>query len=554
LLGQRSKDAEREMGKDEGWTVAKALRPGSHLRPWILVCATVASIVLLVYAATLVIDEPLRRYTEEKMNRALKGYTVHIERLRFHPLNVALNLKGLTVTQNAHPNPPIMDIPFLHASVHWKALLHGRVVGDMLISRPTVHMNLVQLRKEISDPTPVKERGWQEAVEAIYPLKLNVFRVRDGDITYQDAGPFKPLRIRNFNFIATNVRNVRAKDQAYPSDFQMDGTVFDSGHVRADGRADFLAEPSPTFIGDASFERIELDYFKPITNRYNVSVDKGLLSAKGEVEFGSKVRRIELREAAIDGVKIDYVHTAQTAVAEQARVTGAVEAAQAAGNAPGLLVKIARLHISKSTFGYVNKGTNPPYRVFVADTEVTLTNLSNQTAAGVGTASLKGTFMDSGGAAVDVRSRAKESGPAFDVSVRITDVKMSTMNDLFRAYGNFDVASGQLAVYSELAIAHGAITGYVKPLFKDITVYAPEKDKDKSVRHKMYERVVGAMAKILKNRPRKEVATRATISGRLDDPKVSPLQVVVHLIQNAFFKAILPGLERETEQAERPKT
>jgi hypothetical protein len=283
-------------------------------------------------------------------------------------------------------------------------------------------------------------------------------------------------------------------------------------------------------------------------------VNKGLLSATGQVEFGSKVRRIELREAALDGVKIDYVHTAKTAVAEQARVTGAVEAAKAAGNAPDLLVKIARLHISKSTFGYVNKSTNPPYRVFVADTDVTLTNLSNQTAQGVATALLKGKFMDSGSAAVDVRSRAQESGPAFDVSVRITDVEMSTMNDLFRAYGHFDVASGQLAVYSEVAVAHGAITGYVKPLFKDITVYAPQKDKNKSVTHKVYEKVVGAMAKVLKNRTREEVATRATISGRLDDPKVSPLQVVVRLIQNAFFKAILPGLERETEQAERAKT
>jgi hypothetical protein len=183
-----------------------------------------------------------------------------------------------------------------------------------------------------------------------------------------------------------------------------------------------------------------------------------------------------------------------------------------------------------------------------------LTNLRNQTAEGIGTASLKGKFMGSGNAVVDAKSRAEKSGPAFDVSVRITDVSMSTMNDLFRAYGNFDVASGQLAVYSELAIAHRAITGYVKPLFKDITVYAPEKDKDKSIRHKMYEKVVGVVAKVLKNRPRKEVATRADITGRLDDPKVSTVQVAVRLIQNAFFKAILPGLERETGHAERARS
>ena len=61
-------------------------------------------------------------------------------------------------------------------------------------------------------------------------------------------------------------------------------------------------------------------------------------------------------------------------------------------------------------------------------------------------------------------------------------------------------------------------------------------------------RVVGGVGKLRKNRPREEVATRADISGRLDNPNVKPTEVIVHLIQNAFFKAILPGLQRETKR------
>jgi hypothetical protein len=433
--------------------------------------------------------------------------------------------------------------------VNWKALLRGRVVGDMLMDRPRVYMNLAQARKEIADPTPIKERGWQEALEAIYPLKINEFRVREGDITYQDQGPYKPLRLRNLNFVATNIRNVKSKDRVYPSEFTVEAAVFDSGHVRADGRADFLGEPNATFMGNATLARIELDYFKPITNRYNVSVDKGRLSATGEFEFGSQGRRLELQEATIDGIRVDYIHTPQTAAVEQARVTGAVKAAKAASNAPDLLVKIARLRITKGTFGYVNKMTSPPYRAFVSDADVILTNLSNQQTDGVATAKLQGKFMGSGSAIVDAKFHAEKAGPAFDLSVRITDVSMPTMNDLFRAYGNFDVAAGEFSFFSEMAVHDGAITGYVKPLFKDMVVYDKEKDKDKSFTHKMYERAVGGVAKLLKNRPHKEVATRADISGRLDNPNVKPWEVIVHLIQNAFFKAILPGLQRETKQA-----
>jgi hypothetical protein len=56
---------------------------------------------------------------------------------------------------------------------------------------------------------------------------------------------------------------------------------------------------------------------------------------------------------------------------------------------------------------------------------------------------------------------------------------------------------------------------------------------------------------LLENFPRDEVATTADIAGPLDNPQASTWQVVVTLIQNAFFKAILPGLEREVGRAER---
>src|SRR5262249_17378679 len=110
----------RQMSTHDGSNRPRILQPGSRLRPWIWAGGVIALIIGLAYAARLFINEPLRRYTEAKMNRAMKGYTVHIAGLQFHPINFALNLKGLTVSQNGHPNQPILEIPYLHASVHWK--------------------------------------------------------------------------------------------------------------------------------------------------------------------------------------------------------------------------------------------------------------------------------------------------------------------------------------------------------------------------------------------------------------------------------------------------
>jgi len=88
--------------------------------------------------------------------------------------------------------------------VHWRALLSGRLVGTSS-SRSPPSIYLPQARKEIADPTPVKEARLQDALEAVYPLKIDHFEIRDGDITYVDQGPFKPLRIRNSELVATNI-------------------------------------------------------------------------------------------------------------------------------------------------------------------------------------------------------------------------------------------------------------------------------------------------------------------------------------------------------------
>jgi Domain of Unknown Function (DUF748) len=519
-------------------------------RHWMAIGIPIAILLVIAYTVASLIDEPLRRYTETKMNRALKGYTARIGMLNFHPLGFSLDLGDVVITQDAHPDPAVLRIERLSASVHWQALLSRRLVGDVELEKPTVYLNLPQARKEIVDPTPVKERGWQDALEAIYPLKINHFEIRGGDITYVDDGPFKPLRVRNLDLVATNIRN-RPRKRPYPSDVRFSALVFESGRLSAEGQANFLAEPNPTFRGDVELATIELDYFKPITNRYNLWVDKGVLSAAGHAEFGQDKKTVVLSHAAVDGIQIDYVHTAPTAGAERETRQKAAAAAKQASNAPDLLVRINELRLTKSTVGFVNKATTPSYRVFLADTDGTLTNLSNQQIEGAAVAKLKGAFMGSGTATAEATFKADKSGPSFDIGVRVEEVDVTKLNDLFRAYGRFDSSAGRFYLYSELDAKEGVVTGYVKPLFKDLKIYDKQQDKSKPLARKMYERVVSGVAKLLKNRARDEVATKAEVLGRIDDPKVGTVAAVIRLVQNAFFKAILPGFDLEAARSGR---
>jgi hypothetical protein len=53
---------------------------------------------------------------------------------------------------------------------------------------------------------------------------------------------------------------------------------------------------------------------------------------------------------------------------------------------------------------------------------------------------------------------------------------------------------------------------------------------------------------LLKNTPRDEVATRVPLSGDIEAPVTGTWETIIRLIQNAFFKAILPGFEKEASR------
>ena len=520
-------------------------------RRWLLVVGAFAALLLVASVVALFfVDEPLRRYTEAKMNASLTGYTVTIRKLHWSPINFSLDLRDTVIVQDQQPDPPVASIERLYASVHWRALLSGRVVGDILIEHPVVVLNLRQARAEINDPTPVKDKGWQHALQAIYPLKINELRITGGDITYHDDGPFKPLEVHDLEVAASNIRNVHSERGVYPSPMTLRARVFDAGSVTANGWADFLAEPYAAFMADITLDTIALDYFKPITNRYNLAVDRGTLSASGEVEIAPRFKSVKLWAATVDGIRLDYIHTpAQVGVAKEA-TRETIRAADRAQD-PGLQFRVDRLDIVKSNVGFVNRTTTPSYRVFITDATATLTNLSSLPSGVTAVATLHGKFMGSGPASAGFKLHPTRPGPDFDLAVQIDETDLPTMNELLRAHGKFDVVAGHFSLYTELRARNRQIAGYVKPLFQDMEVYDAKQDRNKNLARKAYEAVVGAASKVLRNRPREEVATRVEISGRLDNPNPNLIATIAGLVENAFFKAILPGFDAQLRRSHR---
>ena len=527
-------------------------------RGWIGTGSLVGALVALAIVATFFIDEPLRRRVEYEMNQRLRGYSVRIGALNFHPLGFSIDFKNIVVTQDAYPDPPVARVPLLHASVQWRELVRAKLVADFLLDRPIVYFDRRHAIAEVREGIPPDKRGWQEALQAMYPLKINEFRIRNGSLTYVDSGQAKPLRLSKIEAVVRNIRNVKSDPDDFPSPITITAAVFETGKLALDGSADFLRVPYAGVKGKAELAGIPLDYAKEVAARYGVTLTAGTFSGKGYLEVTPNVTIADLEEIRVDGLKAEY--TAHPRTAEPVKEAGektaqtakkANDAAKEVSNAPDMVLRVRHVRVNDATVGFVNAGARPTYRLAITHTNLVIENFSNQKSDGLGVVNLTGRFADSGPMKVKATFRPENNGPDFEFDARIEDVDLRAMNDLLRAHAKFDVVSGLFSVYSEMRVKNGRIEGYVKPLFRDLIAYDSTQDQDKPFGQKMKEKIVNVVGKVLKNRRRNEVATVVPISGPLQNPKAGTLETVLGLVENAFIKAILPGFETESARVVR---
>jgi hypothetical protein len=520
---------------------------GSRVAGWVI--GTFAVLVVAVFIASYFLDPIVRTRVENAMNEKLVGYHTSLSHAHVQLLSGTLILNGLIVKQDTHPTPPVADLPKMEFNIQWREALTGHLVGQVLLTHPHVHINLIQLRSEKADPVPLSKKGWQDALEAVYPFKINLFRIQNGEVTYIDTDPQRPLHLTEIALRADNIRNIHYGDQVYPSPFHADSVVFDKGRMTIEGKANFLEKPFPGVLANYRVEQIPLNKFEPEVQRANLHVYRGVLQSKGSVEYSPTIAKVEVENATIDGIHLDYVHTSQSATGETNRMAIVKTDAAMVNNAPGVQLKAHEVALTNSELKFINDSADPHYRLVISDANMRATNLSNHLSAGPAKFQFDGKLMGSGNATLSGVLRPEHQGPNFDFDLASRDTDLTSLNDLLRAYGKFDVASGKVSVFSQVSVKDHYISGYVKPLFTDIKVYDSRKDAKKPILHQAYEIVIGGAAKLLKNRSTQQVATKVDISGPVGTPNVDTWQALGQFLANAFINAIVPGFDREVAQA-----
>jgi hypothetical protein len=513
-------------------------------RFWFGVAGAVLLLVMIgISTGVIPLGQLLRQRVEATLNRNLVGYTVQLPDVHLDLFGLGLRLRDLSVTQDKHPKRPVARIGELAVTMQWGALLHLNLVADLTVDEPMLYIDRRQLQAEAKDEKKVTERGWQQAVQDLHPLDINRVDITDGSITYIDSDKQRPIRLEDVFLVAENIRNYSRDDDPYPSDVQLQTRVFGSGHLRVNGEANFLTEPSASFNVDVDFEEVPLDAIDPVSDNVNLRVRRGILAAEGHVEYAPKKQDVHLEQLRIDGVEVEYLHSERSAAAEAERVEAVKETAKEVTNEAETRIVVDTVQIRNSEMGYTDKSQN--YRVFLSKANVTMRNVSSQARPEPANVEADGLFMGVGAAKLNASFKPVNKTPHFDLAISIDKMPLTAMNDILEAYGNFDVVGGDFAFYTEMKARDGQLSGYVKPLLTDVNAFDRRQDSGESILKKAYEGVVGGLTEVLENR-QDDVAAKVDVSGPLNNPNVSTLETILSLIRNAIFNAIRPGLENYT--------
>ena len=264
--------------------------------------------------------------------------------------------------------------------IHWKELFSLRLVANVGMWNPKIHIDRAQFTTEAKSKTPLREKGWQDALQSAYPFKINRFAIRNGDITYIDPGS-RPLHLTELNLVTDNIRNIHESSNVYPSRFTAETVVFDKGKLSLDGRANYLMKPFPGMVAHYVLRGAPLSAVSPASRHVNMIIKGGTLSSEGTIEYSPKVTNVDVRNATIYSVDLTYVHLRQTKGVEKERVT--TSARQLKKKTTGRpSISRAELDIRNTRLAFDNRSSDPPYMLFIYDTNMTLTNLSNHQAQG----------------------------------------------------------------------------------------------------------------------------------------------------------------------------
>lgn len=209
-------------------------------------------------------------------------------------------------------------------------------------------------------------------------------------------------------------------------------------------------------------------------------------------------------------------------------------------------IDINHLNIENGRLGLVKVKAEPTLDIYMDQLQLSADNLQLvKNDDGNLPSPIKATAVTIGQGQAQLEGRVNivKQVPDMDVSLSIENIDVTALNSLTQHYANVDFSSGQLDVFSEVAIADGYLKGYLKPLLTDAKLI----DQGDGFFKQLWEGIVGFFKFIFKNQSTDKVATKIPFEGDLNNVDAGVWETFVNILRNAWVKAFRDNVDDDIE-------
>lgn len=221
-----------------------------------------------------------------------------------------------------------------------------------------------------------------------------------------------------------------------------------------------------------------------------------------------------------------------------------------------LPITLNEVLIDNGVLTFRNFNSKPPVDLKATQLDANIRNLTNvRNKKGRRDASLDASALLLGDAKVESRATFDPFSDFddFQFRLRATGIELRKLNDFSSAYGKFDFNAGHGDLVIEAQAENGRLTGYIKPLLRDVDVFNWQQDvqeKDKGFFRSVWEALVGATQTVLKNQPKNQFATRVELSGSVRKQDVSAFEAFLQILRNGFIQAFNAQYEQPAPKSD----
>jgi hypothetical protein len=205
--------------------------------------------------------------------------------------------------------------------------------------------------------------------------------------------------------------------------------------------------------------------------------------------------------------------------------------------------RVNQVTIHQGDIHYLDFNSNPKVDLELSQVEVAADNMSNSLRLKVplpATVKISARPLLTGTFELNLAVNFDEQFATFTQDLRMENVPAVGANAALQKYLKVRVKSGEIGLYSELTSDKGIYHGYVKPFFYHLE-FEP-KPSDEGNPGAIWSGVLNTVKGLFEN-DHQVIATQSEISGRVDQPQIDSVSVILGILSNAYIEALRTGFD-----------